>query len=202
MLGAVPASAGPVVVGAFSGGDLSGWEGKKFSGETRYTLVEDQGRQVLKAEARQSASGLFKKVQVDPKAYPVLRWTWKVQQILEKGQAGTKAGDDYAARIYVIFPGTFFWQTRSINYIWANKLPRGESVPNAFARDNVMMLAVESGTERVGRWVEEERNIYNDYLMLFGEEPPMIGAIAVMTDADNTGGAATAFYGDIFLAAD
>ena len=199
LLQALPVAAGPMLVGAFSGGDLSGWEDKKFSGETIYTLVEDSGRKVLKAEARQSASGLFKKVKADPREYPVLRWSWKVDNILEKGQAGTKAGDDYAARIYVIFPGTFFWQTRGINYIWANKLPRGEAVPNAFARDNVMMVAVESGSERLGAWVEEERNIYNDYRKLFGKEPPMVGAIAVMTDADNTGGAVSAFYGDIYL---
>ena len=196
---AASAVAATMVVGDFSHGDLSGWEDKKFSGQTIYTLVEDQGHRVLKAESKESASGLFKKVKVDPRAYPMLRWSWKVDHIIEKGQAGTRAGDDYAARIYVLFPGTFFWQTKSINYIWANKLPRGQSVPNAFAPDNVIMVAVESGPEKVGLWVEEERNIYNDYKRLFGKDPPRIGAVAIMTDSDNTKEAATAFYGDISL---
>jgi hypothetical protein len=64
-----------------------------------------------------------------------------------------------------------------------------------------MMVAVESGDEKAGTWVTEERNVYEDYRRLFGEEPPMIGAVALMTDTDNTGGEATAYYGDITLEA-
>lgn len=33
--------------------------------------------------------------------------------------------------------------------------------------------------------------------MLFGEEPPLAGGIAIMTDTDNTGESATAYYDDI-----
>ena len=56
---------------------------------------------------------------------------------------------------------------------------------------------VESGTQKVGRWVVEERNIYEDYKNAFGEEPPMINGVAIMTDMDNTKEQATAYYGDI-----
>ncbi len=31
----------------------------------------------------------------------------------------------------------------------------------------------------------------------FGEEPPMVGAIAIMTDTDNTKGSALSWYDDI-----
>ena len=62
-----------------------------------------------------------------------------------------------------------------------------------------MMVAVESGDENAGSWVTEKRNVYEDYRKLFGEEPPEIGAVALMTDSDNTGGEATAYYGDITL---
>ncbi len=33
----------------------------------------------------------------------------------------------------------------------------------------------------------------------FGEEPPAIVGVAIMTDADNTGVQATAWYGDLTL---
>jgi hypothetical protein len=62
-----------------------------------------------------------------------------------------------------------------------------------------MMLAVEAGPERTGQWLVEERDILADYRRLFGGEPREIGAIAIMTDTDNTGGEATAWYGDITL---
>jgi len=50
---------------------------------------------------------------------------------------------------------------------------------------------------RLNQWGNEERNVYEDYKKAFGEEPPMISGIAIMTDTDNTGESATAYYGDI-----
>lgn len=151
------------------------------------------------ARSRGAASGLYKEVTLDPAKYPVLRWSWKIRGTIPKGNAMTKAGDDYAARVYVVFPRTFsFFRTRAVNYIWANRIPRGSTLPNAFT-SNAMMVAVESGDEKAGTWVAEERNVVEDYRMLFGEDPPAIGAVALMTDTDNTGGETVAYYGDITL---
>lgn len=194
----LPAMAQEIKLGDFSSGDLKGWEEKSFAGNTTYELVENHGRKVLKAVSDQSASGLFKEVDIDLKQYPILRWSWKVEGIVAGGDAFTKEGDDYAARVYIVFPAFLFWNTRGINYIWANKLPKGQAVPNAYA-DKVIMLAVESGPAKAGQWVSEERNVYEDFKKLFGEEPPALGAVAIMTDTDNTGGRAVAYYGDITL---
>jgi len=197
------ALAAATAVGRFSTGDLSGWEEQTFKGKkkTAYTLVRDGERTVLRAESHGSASGLINKVGFDPRQQPLLRWSWKVNGILKKGDERTKEGDDYPARVYVVFPRTFFWQTRAINYIWANRLPKGASVPNVYAPKNVKMIAVESGSANAGKWINEERNVYEDYLKLFGEEPPRAGAVALMTDTDNTGEEAIAWYGDITLSA-
>jgi hypothetical protein len=156
---------------------------------------------VLRAEARAAASGLIYKIEYDPKEYPILTWRWKVENILQKGDETKKAGDDYAARVYVVFPHWFFPKTKTINYIWANRLPKGEHVPNPFV-SNAVMVAVESGSENVGRWVSERRNIVEDYRRLFGRDPPRAGAIALMTDTDNTGESAVAYYDDIRLEGD
>ena len=74
----------------------------------------------------------------------------------------------------------------------------GTAVPNPFT-DRVHMIVVESGLSKLNTWVTEERNIYDDYKRVFGEEPPMISGMAIMTDTDNTGESATAYYGDIVL---
>jgi len=192
------ALAGEVKVGEFSAGDLSGWESEEFSGRTDYRIVEDGGRKVLQAVSRGAASGLVKELELDIRQSPMLRWSWKVEDVVAGGDARKKSGDDYAARVYVVFPATFFWNTRGINYIWANQLPRGEAVPNPYT-DNVIMVAVRSGQDPAGKWFSEERDVYADYRRLFGEEPPALGAVAIMTDTDNTGGSATAYYGDISL---
>lgn len=189
-----------IKLGDFSAGDIEGWEEKSFLGHTKYELVENAGRKVLKATSQGAASGLFKEVEIDLKKYPILRWSWKVEGVIAGGDALTKSGDDYPARVYMVFPAFFFWNTQGINYIWANKLPQNKAVPNAFA-DQVIMLAVESGPQKADQWLSEERNVYEDYKRLFGEEPPPLGAVAIMTDTDQTGGQAVAYYGDITLSA-
>ncbi|MBI5523269.1 MAG: DUF3047 domain-containing protein [Desulfarculus sp.] len=194
------ADASEIKVGHFSASDLAGWEEKVFKGHTRYELVQAQGRVVLRAEAQASASALIRTLRLDLRRYPRLRWSWKIEGILPQGDERGKAGDDYAARVYVVFPSALFWRVRAINYIWANRLPQGQHLPNAFSA-NAVMLAVRSGPEQAGQWLSEERDVLEDYRRLFGGEPPEMGAVAVMTDADNTGGRAVAYYGDISLAA-
>jgi Protein of unknown function (DUF3047) len=177
------------------------WEKKSFKGETDYRLITENGRRVIQADSRGSASGLFAKVDLDPAAYRYLSWSWKIKSTISNANEKSKSGDDYAARVYVVFPGRFFWQTKAINYIWANNLPKGQSVPNAFT-SNAVMLAVESGQDNVGKWLTARRDVVADYKRLFGSEPDRIGAIAIMTDTDNTGAQATAWYGDISIAAE
>lgn len=190
--------AGEIAVGRFAEEGLDGWEVKEFKGLTRYRLVEEEGRRVLLAEADGSASGLVKKIAFDPAEYRYLRWRWKIESTVAQGDERTKAGDDYAARVYVIFPGRFFWQTRALNYIWGNRLPVEGFVANAFTA-NAMLLAVRSGPDQAGQWLEESRDLVADYRRVFGSDPPRAGAVAIMTDTDNTGGRARAWYGDISL---
>jgi hypothetical protein len=64
-----------------------------------------------------------------------------------------------------------------------------------------MMIVVESGARRVGEWVEVERDILADYRRAFNEDPPPVSGVAVMTDTDQTGASATAWFGDIVFRA-
>lgn len=191
-----------VPVGRFSAGDLQGWESKSFAGKTEYTLVETNGRRALRAVSRATASGIYREIAVDLKRTPFLNWSWKVNNVLEGVNERSKSGDDYPARVYVVVSGgVFFWKTRSLNYVWSSTQPVDSSWPNAYT-GNVWMLAVESGSAKAGQWVSEKRNIREDFERLFGKEIDRIDAVAIMTDTDNSGQAATAWYGDIFFTAD
>ena len=159
-------------------------------------MTKKDDRWCIKAESNDSASGLYYEIDYDPGEYPIITWSWKIDHIISKGNAKTKQGDDYAARVYVVFHSFLFWKTRAINYIWANKLPRGEFIPNSYT-SNSIMIAVQSGPENAGRWILERRNVVEDYKAAFGEDPPKIEAIAIMTDTDNTGEKAEAWYGPI-----
>jgi hypothetical protein len=192
------ATAADLQVARFSASDITGWKDKPFRGTTEYAIVKENGQQVLKAHSRHAASGLIKEISIDAKKMPLLRWSWKIEHSLKKEDITKKKGDDFAARIYVVFPRLLFWQTRAVNYVWAHRMAKGSHIPSPYTNNN-MIIAVESGDEKAGTWVKEERNILEDYRNLFGEEPPDIGAIAIMTDTDDTEDEVTAWYGDIFL---
>ena len=213
-----------IAVGDFSksspGMDLpEGWKPLNFQNiekKTQYSLVKDGDTVVVKAVSEASASGLIREMKVDPKEFPILQWRWKVGNILKKGNVKTREGDDYPARIYIAFEYdpkklNFFEKTKyntyrilygqypplqAINYIWESTAPKGTSVPNPYA-SRVQMIVVESGPEKINQWVSEERNVFEDYRKAFGEDPPLISGVALMTDTDNTGESATAYYGDI-----
>jgi len=192
------AQAEDVSVVHFKTDNMAGWEGKEVKGKTDYRLVREGGNVVIQAYSKGTASGLVKKVKLDPHLFRYLSWSWKIGGTMAKGDEKKKTGDDYAARVYVVFPGRFFWQTRTINYVWANHLPKEESISNPFS-SHTKMVAVESGPARAGQWVMEHRDVLADYRRLFGNEPGELGTVAIMTDTDNTGSEAIAWYGEITL---
>jgi Protein of unknown function (DUF3047) len=212
-----------IEVGAFShetiGGLPSGWKPltfPKIKTYTRYALVPDDGRIVVRADASASASGLITAVNIDPHAYPLIRWRWKIANLIAHADLTRKSGDDYPARLYINFRGKpealgflekveaaiyrrFYGQdlpTAAINYVWDGKAPAGTIAPNAYT-ERVRMIVVESGAQNVGRWIAEERNLLEDYHAAFGKDPPPIVSVAIMTDTDNTRASVAAWYGDI-----
>lgn len=187
-----------LLVDNFENGLSQSWTIHSFHGETLYSIVSDNGGSVLQATSISAASGLTFEREFDISKHPILSWRWKVENIIERGDARKKATDDYAARIYVTFPHWFYPKTTSINYIWANQLSKGKIHPSPYTA-NSMMFAVESGKEKVGEWVEVQRNLVEDYRQAFAKDPPHNAILSIMTDTENTGSKARAWYDDIFL---
>ena len=178
-------------------GDIAGWEEKVFKGETSYETVRHDGRTVVRATSRGTASGLYLRRRIDLDKTPILRWSWRVDATLGDIDERTRAGDDYSARVYVIRSHpVLLWRTRAVNYVWASTMAAGETWPNAYT-DSSRHVAVRSGDAFAGRWVEERRDVRADFRELFGESVRYVDAVAIMTDTDNTGGRAVAYYGDI-----
>ena len=188
---------------------------KKVPKQTAYEMVKDGDVVVVRAVSQASASGLTREVKVDPKEYPIIQWRWKVENLLKHSDVARKDGDDYPARLYITFeydPDKVSFGRKlkfkagqaifgdipigALNYIWETNAPVGAILDNAYT-DFAKMVVVESGPQKVGQWVDEARNIYEDYKKAFGEDPPMINGVAIMSDTDNTKETAIAYYGDI-----
>ncbi len=196
-----------------------GWEPlifEKIPTHTQYDLVKDGNQVVVKAVSHQSSSGITREITIDPLEFPVVQWRWKVENVLKNGDVTKKSGDDYPARLYITFEYDdskvgFFEKAKyeaakllygqyppigAINYIWESKSPVGTLVPNPYTA-RVNMIVIESGETRLNEWITEERNVYEDYMKAFGENPPKISGVAIMTDTDNTQESAVAYFGDI-----
>jgi len=187
-----------IIIDDFVDGIKPGWITKSFKGITEYTWINEDGKSFIRATSNNAASGLFYKIEYDIQKYSYIIWNWKVDNIIAGGDALRRSGDDYGARIYIVFPSFFFWNTTAINYIWANKLPKNQAVPNPFTSNDIM-ISVESGPSNTGKWIIETRNVFEDYKRYFGEDPPKVGAIAIMTDTDQTGESTSASYGPIAI---
>ena len=193
-----------IIVGAFSQGSMAGWDQKVFKGETDYSLVYDSEKRstVLQAASRAAASGRFQKINVDLTKTPFLNWSWKVSEALVGIDETAKAGDDYSARVFVIVErGIMGWSTLSVNYVWANQHPAGSAWPSPFT-SHVRLLAVDSGSKGLNAWITHKRNVRADLREQFGEDIVSVDAVALMTDTDNSGGRAQAYYGDIWFSAE
>ncbi|MES2720339.1 MAG: DUF3047 domain-containing protein [Pseudomonadota bacterium] len=180
---------------------------------TRFSLLAPPEQAVLHARADNSMAGIIRKQRIDLDKTPILCWRWKVKTTIAKADLRTKAGDDYAARIYVFYdvPASQLGfsdrlkiklakslygaeiPTAALNYVWDNQYSIGTLRANAYT-DRTRMLVVESGNAKAGQWLSEARDVRQDYLAAFGGQAPDVVGLAIATDTDNTHGDAEAWY--------
>lgn len=171
---------------------VPGWEEVVFAGKTRYRMADG----CIRADARDSASGLVRKREIDLTRTPIMSWSWRADDLPEptrKAHEKTREGDDFPARVYVIHKALLPWNSLGINYVWSRTQSENSHWPNPFT-GNAMMVAVQSGPGGVGDWHDFSRNVREDFKQFFGLELERVHAVAIMTDTDNAGGTATVCY--------
>ena len=208
------------------GSAAGGWHHQTLPGvarENRFALQRDPVSQqtVLTVDSHAAASTFVHPLRIDPAAQPWLSWRWQVSNPVAGSDFRHKAGDDYAARVYVLFDypldklsfGDRFRislaqnfsdvpiPTAAIAYVWGSAQAVGETGPNPYT-DRVQMVVVDSGAAHVGEWRTHRRNVAEDFQRLFGEPAPAIIGIAVSADTDNTGEAVMTRFGDLRLDAE
>jgi hypothetical protein len=202
--------------------NAAGWAHQpisKLKRNTIYALTQEDGRSVMRAQADRSASmyvAHFKKPAGVPKT---LSWRWKTDALVPGADNRDSKLEDAPLRVIVEFDGDVstlpeaeqkkFRRAKAIArhslpfstlmYIWSDHVPVGTVIPSAHT-SQVKMLVVASGANGLGAWQSVRRNLAADYRRAYGAEPGQVLGVAIMTDTDNTGTKATAYYADIRLA--
>jgi hypothetical protein len=170
----------------------------------------------MRAVADSSASGLQFDTVVDLQEFPWLAWKWKVPETIAEANNSIASVEDSPARVVIFFEGSRdrLPAAEQINYdlakaiagnelpyatlmyIWENHLPEGAIITHHFT-SRIKMIVAGSGRADLGVWHEERVNVLEDYRRAFGEEPPPVKSVGIMSDSDNTGARTVAYYGDI-----
>ena len=186
---------------------------------TQYTPVERDEERWLSADSDCSASALHLPLgEIDLAQTPVLRWRWRVDDPLEIDDERSKPGDDFAARVYVLFP--FESEHSSIvsrlqrgivralyqreppgtalTFVWSSSEPLGAKWINPHTDDTHMRVL---GTGSGGQWQRASVDIPAEYVAAFGRAPQNPVGLALMTDSDDSCQHAAARFADFHFAA-
>lgn len=194
------------------------WRPQRLPGkiETRYTL--EAGNRSVRAQAAASASLLRHALRVEPAELGALAFSWKVPALTPGADVRQRHTEDAAARLVLAFEGdaarlsarnqALFELAAAVTgerppfatlmYVWDASAPVGEVITNP-RTDRIRKIVLESGSAHLNQWRSYRRDIAADFQAAYGEPPGALVAVALMTDADNTGGEALAWYGPVCL---
>lgn len=166
-----------------------------------FVVAEDEGRRALRVSSRDERSTITKEIRVDLEATPVLEWSWKIVQLPSGADVRNRATSDLTAHVIVVWPRfPEALRARLITYAWGTSEPAG-GVERSRKTPTVTFFVLRSGSESLGRWLTERRDVVADYRRIYGERPDNPRAIAISIDTNDTHSTASGFIGPITFSA-
>ena len=146
------------------------------------TIVADEGRRALALSTEGEAIRVGRPLKIDVRQTPWLVWEWKPLVLPTGADARDRRRNDQAARLLVIFEGL-----KAIGYLWDSSAPVGAEIqPDELEMFQRLLIVVRSGGSGVGRWDRQRRNVYKDYVRVFGEEPRLTNWVGFESHSDDT----------------
>jgi hypothetical protein len=187
---------------------------------TRFSIEQVDGRRVLRVEADRSYGNLVHPLPGGD-AGRFLSWRWRVDVPNEHANLRTRAGDDSAAEVCVMFDlplqavpfvdrqmvrlartqSAELLPAATVCLVWDTHLPIGTTLDNAFTR-RIRLIVLRGADMAPMTWRIERRDVRADFLRLFGDEatevPDIIG-VGIGADADNTQSRSLSYIADLVL---
>jgi len=189
--------------------------------KTRFEIVDLDGRRALRIESPASYGNLVHALEPLAGTGRHLSWQWRLDRPVEGADLQSKAGDDTAVKVCVMFdhalealPFAERQQMRlarllsgedlpaaTLCYVWDPRQAAGSVLPNAYTR-RLRWFVLQGRGSPLGEWRSEQRDLRADFLRAFGDEArelPRIAAVLVGADADNRGGRGLAHVASMSL---
>jgi hypothetical protein len=169
--------------------------GETFEAQAR--VVDDSGRRALSVRAVNAGLTVGTRRSLDIRRLPVVSWSWKAVEIPTRGSFRSRATNDQALQLLFGFEGG-----KVVGYIWDGASEVGATGSGLSWQEDVRVIVVEAGSAKVGRWIEEKRNLRDDFVSLFGQEPPALGGVALQSNSQHTASSAIGLLGPIRLSSE
>jgi hypothetical protein len=214
----------PVWVGKFgAAGDIPApWRVVRVGGArpTTYKLARIGDQAAVEARVDSSMALLARPISVDLKQTPILCWRWFIQSVVAKADIRKRAGNDFAARVYIGFDmpdSAMDGMTRmklslarqflganlpdaALTYVWDNRSAVGTTMKSPYT-SRQQLIVVQSGNGRAGEWVTQRVNVATDFARAFAGKPGRAIELAIAADGDNTHSSGRAAFADLHFVA-
>jgi hypothetical protein len=166
-----------------------------------FEIVSDNGQPVLHLRSKGDSSTIGRdlKALVDLDETPILEWRWKVITLPTGGNACQKSTDDEAAQVYVGWlrvPESV--RSRIIGYVWDSTATAG-TICKSQKTSTMTYIILRSGSDELGKWITERRNVVEDFLRIYGEAPDKPTGLSLGIDSDDTRSSAESFIGPVIF---
>jgi len=171
----------------------AGWRHRKFWTRSPMTMsfaIKD-GVPSMRFQTHDSASMLFRSVDIDLTAYPMLAWRWFIELPIRSSlDERRREGDDHPARLFLRFL-TDRGQKRAMEVIWGNRLRPGDyKYIGTFPH-----FVADAGEDRIGRWLDEKIDLARVYAEIWQDaSPARLIDVAVFCDSDDTHTASISYF--------
>ena len=211
-------AANPWAAASANGAAPKHWKHQQFPGKraSSYRYARVDGRDVMAVHAESSASMLRQQLRIEPGDLSHVRFSWKVPALMASADLTDRDHSDSPVRIVLAFEGD---RSRfsprdamlselahaltgepmpyaTLMYVWDTRARPGTVLHNT-RTSRIRKLVMESGPDKLNRWMDYERDIRADFQQAFGEAPGALLSIGIMTDSDNTASTASAWYGPV-----
>ena len=186
----------------FTEKELSTLKVKKVRGsdaKTVYSLGSNENGNFIRAEAKNSASGLGKKIKINLNETSFLNITWKIEKDLSGIDEGSKKGHDYAARVFVVKKtGATPLSNRAMNYVFSSNNDVNTYHRSPFTKKSIDFV-LSTTKENLNEWVTVKVNVKDHFKKFHNLELDEINGVAIMSDTDNSKLSSVAYYQNIYF---